>query len=187
MRLPRAGEESAMSADDVRLLGDPVLRRKAEPVSHVGPDTDAIIEMLRATVDAHSGLGLAAPQVGVLKRVVVVVKVDGEGKRHHYPLINPEIISACGEEICEEGCLSIPGIYAEVKRPQSVVVRGLDRSGKKVNMEASGVMARAFAHEIDHLDGVLFIDRIGLVKRNLLRNKLNAIKKKAKEMASSRR
>jgi peptide deformylase len=179
--------KGARSVEDVRLLGDPVLRRRAEPLSHVGPDTDAIIDGLSSTVDAHNGLGLAAPQIGVLKRVIVVVSVDGEGNRHHYPLINPEIISACGEEICEEGCLSIPGIYADVKRPQSVVVRGLDRAGKKVNMEASGVMARAFAHEIDHLDGVLFVDRIGLVKRNLLRNKLNAIRKKAKEMASSRR
>lgn len=176
-----------MSVEEVRLLGDPALRRRAEPLSYVGPETDAIIDTLVATVDAKNGLGLAATQVGILKRVIVVVSVDGEGRRHHYPLINPEIISACGEEICEEGCLSVPGIYADVRRPQSVVVRGLDRAGKKVNMEASGVMARAFAHEIDHLDGVLFIDRIGLVKRNLLRSKLNAIKKRAKEMASSGR
>jgi peptide deformylase len=102
-------------------------------------------------------------------------------------LLNPEIVSACGEETCEEGCLSIPGIYANVKRPQSVIVNGLDRTGRKVNMEASGVMARAFAHEIDHLDGILFVDRIGMVKRNLLRNKLRSIKNRAKEMARSPR
>jgi len=174
------------AVEPVRLLGDPVLRRRSELVTHVGRDTEAIIEDLVRTVDAANGLGLAAPQIGVLKRVVVVVSIDDQGGRHHYPLINPEIVSACGEEVREEGCLSIPGIYAEVKRPQSVVVRALDKAGKKVNMEASGVLARALAHEIDHLEGMLFIDRIGVVKRNLLRSKLNAIRKMAKEMASSR-
>jgi peptide deformylase len=174
------------AADTIRLLGESVLRSMAEEVTNVGKATDSIIDRLIATVDAANGLGLAANQIGVLKRVIVVVGVDGEGNRHHHPLINPEIVSACGEQTCEEGCLSLPGIYATVKRPDSVVVRGLDRSGKKINMEASGMMARAFAHEIDHLDGVLFIDRIGMVKRNLLRNKLNALKKKAKEMAHSR-
>jgi len=170
----------------VRLLGDPVLRRMAEPVLHFDRETEAIIDDLVATVDSAGGLGLAAPQIGVSKRMIVVVAIDGDGRRHHHVLINPEIISACGEEVCEEGCLSVPGIYANVKRPQSVIVAGLDRSGKKVNMEAPGVMARAFAHEIDHLDGILFIDRIGMVKRNLLRSKLNAIRKKAKETARSR-
>jgi peptide deformylase len=179
-------KEHAMAVETVRLLGEPVLRKKAAPVTHVDKETDEIIDSLIATVDAAKGLGLAANQIGITRRVIVVVSVDGEGNRHHYPLINPEVISACGEEMCEEGCLSIPGIYANVRRPQSVVVQGLDRAGKKVNMEASGVMARAFAHEIDHLDGVLFIDRIGMVKRNLLRSKLNAIRKKAKEMAHSR-
>jgi peptide deformylase len=176
-----------MAAKPIRILGDPVLRQKCEPVTHVDGETEDLVAKMVATVDAHNGLGLAAPQIGVPKRVIVVVSVDGEGSRHHHPLLNPEIISACGEETCEEGCLSIPGIYANVKRAQSVIVSGLDRAGKKVNMEASGVMARAFAHEIDHLEGILFIDRIGMVKRNLLRNKLNAIRKKAKETARSPR
>jgi len=175
-----------MASETIRLLGDSVLRNRAEEVTHVGEETDAIIDDLVASVDAANGLGLAANQIGILKRLIVVVAVDGDGRRHHHPLINPEIVSACGEQVCEEGCLSLPGIYATVKRPESVVVRGLDRSGKKINMEASGLMARAFAHEIDHLDGVLFIDHVGMVKRNLLRSKLNAIRKRAKEMAHSR-
>ena len=100
--------------------------------------------------------------------------------------INPEIVSACGEDTDEEGCLSIPGVYAKVKRPQSVVVRGLDRSGQDLTIQAQGLMAHAFAHEIDHLDGILFIDRIGMVKRGLLRKKLAEIRKQAKEMISSR-
>ena len=175
-----------MDLKPVKLLGDPVLRRKSDPVTHVDGETQGIVNDLMATVDAANGLGLAAPQIGILKRIIVVVSVDGEGRRHHYVLINPEVISACGEEVCEEGCLSIPGIYANVKRPQSVIVNSLDKAGKKVNMEASGVMARALAHEIDHLDGILFVDRIGMVKRNLLRNRLNAIRKRAKEMTRSR-
>jgi peptide deformylase len=174
-----------VAAVPIRLLGDPVLRRKAEAVTHVDGETQEMIATLVATVDAAGGLGLAAPQIGILKRLIVVVSIDGEGRRHNHVLVNPEIVSACGEEICEEGCLSIPGIFANVKRPQSVIAAGLDLSGKKVNMEASGMMARALAHEMDHLDGILFIDRIGMVKRNLLRSKLSAIRKKAKEMARS--
>jgi peptide deformylase len=176
-----------MVSGPVRLLGDPVLRQRCDPVTHVDGTTDGLVANLIATVDAANGLGLAAPQIGVLKRAIVVVSVDGEGCRHHHALLNPEIVSACGEETCEEGCLSIPGIYANVKRPQSVIVSGLDRAGRKVNMEASGVMARAFAHEIDHLDGILFIDRIGMVKRNLLRNKLKSIRNKTRETAKSLR
>jgi len=176
-----------MALGPVRLLGDPVLRQRCDTVTHVGGTTDDLVANLIATVDASNGLGLAAPQIGVSKRAIVVVSVDGEGRRHHHVLLNPEIVSACGEETCEEGCLSIPGIYANVKRPQSVIVSGLDRAGKKVNMEASGMMARAFAHEIDHLDGILFIDRIGMVKRNLLRNKLKSIRSKSRETAKSPR
>jgi peptide deformylase len=174
-----------MMAKPIRLFGDPVLRRRSEPVSSVDGEAIGIIDNLIATVDEAGGLGLAAPQIGVTKRVIVVVEVGEDGLRTHHVLVNPEIVSACGEDVCEEGCLSIPGIYANVKRPQSVVVKGLDRQGKQVNVEASGLMARAFAHEIDHLDGILLVDRIGMVKRGLLRKKLNEIKKKAKEMLKS--
>jgi peptide deformylase len=100
-------------------------------------------------------------------------------------VINPEIISACGEDVNEEGCLSIPGIFAKVKRPQSVVLKGLDPSGRDISVEAKGLMARAFAHEIDHLDGILFTDRISMVKRSLLRRKLKEIRKQADEMLRS--
>jgi peptide deformylase len=174
-----------MAAKTIRLYGDPVLRRKSEPVNTFDGETAQLAEDLVASVDKAAGLGLAAPQIGVTKRVIVVVEVNDEGLRTHHVLANPEIVSACGEDICEEGCLSIPEIYAKVKRPQSVVVRGLDSEGRQVNLKASGLMARAFAHEIDHLDGILFVDRIGMVKRSLLRKKLNEIKKKAKEILKS--
>ena len=174
-----------MAVRRIRLYGDPVLRRLSEPVDAVDDGTTGLLSNLVATVDHAAGLGLAAPQIGVTKRVIVVVQVDEEGKRKHFALINPEIVSACGEEIAEEGCLSIPGIYSNVKRPESVVVQGLDAQGNEVRVEARGVMARAFSHEIDHLDGVLFVDKIGMVKRSLLKRKLNEIKKRAKEMTKS--
>jgi peptide deformylase len=174
-----------MSVKQIRLYGDPVLRRVSEPVDTVDDATRTLIRDLVATVDHAAGLGLAAPQIGVTKRVIVVVHVDEEGKRKHLALVNPEIVSACGEEMCEEGCLSIPGIYANVKRPESVVVHGLGADGNKVELEAKGVMAKAFLHEIDHLDGVMFVDKIGMVKRSLLKRKLNEIRKRAKEMTKS--
>jgi peptide deformylase len=178
-------ENRVMTPKPIRLFGDPVLRRRSDPIGRVDDETAELIDSLVATVDQASGLGLAAPQIGVARRAIVVVENNEKGDRAHHPVVNPEIVSACGEDVCEEGCLSIPGVYASVKRPQSVVVSGLDRDGRKITIEASGLMARAFAHEIDHLDGILFIDRIGMVKRGLLRKKLNEIKKKAKEMLKS--
>ena len=172
-----------MAAKRIRLYGEPVLRKQARPVDCVDEETKSLAESLVATVDAAGGLGLAAPQIGVLERVIVVVEIDSEGNRTPHVMVNPEIVSACGEETNEEGCLSIPDIYANVKRPKSVVVTGLDTDGREVTVEANGIIARAFAHEIDHLDGILFIDRIGMVKRSLLKRKLNEIKKKAKEMS----
>lgn len=169
----------------IRLYGDPVLRCKSESVDTVDADAEALIADLIDAVDHAGGLGLAAPQIGITKRVIVVVEINGEGLRAHHAVINPEIVSACGESHEEEGCLSIPGIYSRVRRPQSVVVKGLDSNGNEVTIEASGLMARAFAHEIDHLDGILFIDRIGMVKRSLLKRKLNDIKKRAKEISRS--
>jgi peptide deformylase len=174
-----------MAARRIRLYGDPILRRESKPVNELDDEVRNLIAGLVETVNQAQGLGLAAPQIGTPKRVIVVVEVDGEGQRTHHVIINPEIVSACGEDIGEEGCLSIPGIYAKVKRAQSVVVKGLDRAGKQINIEATGLMARALAHEIDHLDGILFVDRIGLVKRSLLKKKLNEIRKQAKEMPKS--
>ena len=171
-----------MAAKRIRLYGDPVLRKQARPVESVDDETRDVVSSMIATVNEAGGLGLAAPQIGISERVIVVVEINGEGHRTPHAIVNPEIVSACGEDSSEEGCLSIPEVYAKVKRPQSVVVSGLDPEGNAITVEASGLMARAFAHEIDHLDGILFIDRIGMVRRNLLKRKLNEIKKKAREM-----
>jgi peptide deformylase len=174
-----------MAVDTIRLYGDPVLRKVSEPVKEIDDGIRDLFQRLIDTVDDAGGLGLAAPQIGVSKRVIVVVDIDDQGRRSHFLLVNPEIISACGEEDAEEGCLSVPEIYAKVKRAQSLVLKGIDREGREVEIEASGLGARAFAHEIDHLDGVIFVDRIGRVKRSLIRKRLNEIKKQSKEILRS--
>lgn len=173
-----------MAALPIRLYGDPVLREECAPVAEIDGDVGELIRNLVESVLEAEGLGLAAPQIGVPRRVIVVMEPTGDDKTY-LALINPEIVSACGEETAEEGCLSIPGICEKVSRPQSVVVSGLNESGERVTLEATGMMARAFCHEIDHLDGVMFVDKIGMVKRGLLKGKLGAIKKQAKELLRS--
>jgi len=174
-----------MAVVKIRLYGDPVLRKVSEPVTEFDDEVRDLFDRLIDTVEDAGGLGLAAPQIGVSKRVIVVVDIDEEGRRSHFLLVNPEIVSACGEQVVEEGCLSIPEIYAKVRRPQSLVLKGLDQEGREVDIEAAGLIARAFAHEIDHLDGILFVDKIGMVKRSLIKRKLSEIKKQAKEMLKS--
>jgi peptide deformylase len=135
-------------------IGDPVLREKAQPVAKITPALLRLLDDMTETMYAYHGVGLAAPQVGVSKRVIVV-----DAGKGLYQLINPEIIAVSGSETDREGCLSIPGVWGEVTRAAAVTVRGLSRSGETVEIEAEGFFARALQHEIDHLDGILFIDR----------------------------
>lgn len=135
-------------------LGDQVLREKACPVPEINRNILKLLDNLADTMYAAKGVGLAAPQIGIPKRVIVVDV--GEGL---WELINPEIISSKGEEVAIEGCLSIPGIAGEVRRAQEVEIKGLDRFGKVIRVRADGFFARALQHEIDHLDGILFIDK----------------------------
>ncbi len=174
-----------MGVQRIRLYGDPVLRKHCVPVDKIDDSIRKLVEDLVETLENARGLGLAAPQIGVAKRVIAVVQDEGDGKRIRHVLINPEIVSSCGEEVCEEGCLSIPGIFVELKRPRSVVVAGITPDGEKVTLDASGLVARAFLHEIDHLDGVLFIDRIGAFRRALLRKRLDEIRKMQAEASSA--
>jgi len=139
---------------------DEVLREKAKPVTKIGPSVQKLLDDLRDTMYGNKGVGLAAPQIGVLKRVIVVDA--GEGL---IELINPEILAASGKETDLEGCLSIPGVLGEVERAAGVVVGGLDREGREVKIEANGFCARALQHEIDHLDGILFIDRAVRIRK----------------------
>jgi|LSQX01.1.fsa_nt_gb peptide deformylase len=143
-----------MAVLEIVTEGHPVLREKAEPVTQVTKRIRKLVKDMLETMYEASGVGLAAPQVGISQRIIVVDVGDGP-----VVLINPEITEAMGTEIDTEGCLSIPGKWGYVERAQEVVVTGLNESGRSVRIRAEGLFARALQHEIDHLDGVLFIDK----------------------------
>ena len=143
-----------MTVYNIVEMGDDVLREKARVVPKITPNIIKLLNNMAKTMYSAKGVGLAAPQVGISKRVIVVDA--GEGL---VELINPEIISAEGEQVDSEGCLSMPGIIGEVARAFAVKVKSLDRHGQENIINASGLFARALQHEIDHLDGILFVDR----------------------------
>lgn len=134
--------------------GDEILAKKARVVDTINDRIINLLEDMADTMHANNGAGLAAPQVGILKRIAVVDV--GEGV---IELINPQILEASGEVLDQEGCLSVPGIVGEVKRPKTVKVKALNRKGEEIELEGSDFLARAFCHEIDHLDGILFDER----------------------------
>ncbi len=162
----------------LRYYGDPVLRKRATPVQEI---TEAEIkladDMLMTLYATGNGIGLAATQVGVLKRFLVVdISWDDEDEEFDPLLLfNPEILSVEGEVVVEEGCLSIPDVRADVKRPEKIAVKALSINNKEIQFEAGGLLARVLQHEIDHLNGTLFIDRISGLKRQLLRDELKKI------------
>ncbi len=165
-----------MALREILIIGDPILTRTSDPVDGI---TDEIVRLARdmvETVHAAPGVGLAAPQVGVNKRVIVVDLSVGEDRDALYVLINPEILSKEGESIAEEGCLSVPDIKEKVARPYRVIARGLDLEGRQVEIEGEDLLARALCHEIDHLDGILFVEKLSALKRTLIKKKF---KKKA--------
>jgi len=154
-----------VSLRSLHLLGSPVLRQRAGEVARVDDDARAFIQDLFDTMRASKGVGLAANQVGDTRRICVVETDAGQS----YALVNPVIVERDRATIREEeGCLSIPDIYAEVERSARVVVEALDANGVSRRVEGTGLLARAIQHEIDHLDGILFIDRVGPIKRRFL-------------------
>ena len=162
----------------IRLYGDEVLRKKAFPIQAVTEVERKLAEdMLVAMYAAPNGIGLAAPQVGVLKRLIVIDVNRTDPASRPLMLINPEIESLEGESIAEEGCLSIPDVTADIKRAEKAVVTALNTDGEAIRVEGEGFLARALQHEIDHLDGVLFIDHVSGLKRQLLRGKLRKLVK----------
>ena len=145
---------------DILVYPDPFLARKAAPVAAVDDRVRALIRDMFETMYGAEGIGLAAPQVGVGKRIIVIDVSPVDKTVPPVVLVNPEIVERTGSVMGVEGCLSIPGIQGEVRRAETVVVRGRDEQGKAVRIRADGILARALQHEIDHLDGILFIDRI---------------------------
>lgn len=155
-----------MSLLPLHLLGSPVLRQHSVEVKTVDDEVRRLVADLFETMDAARGVGLAANQVGVARRVAVV---DADGDR--FAMIDPVIVEAEGRATAEEGCLSIPEIYGDVTRPERIVLEALDQEGVRYRKDATGLKARAIQHEIDHLDGILFLDHLSLLKRQMLLSK----------------
>jgi peptide deformylase len=158
-----------MAVLKVLRYGDPALRRRAAPVGEVTPEVRAAIADMTETMYDEVGIGLAAPQVGVSLRLIVVADEEGRGVQ---ALLNPAIVDRGGEATGEEGCLSIPGVFAPVTRSAWVKVEAQDVNGRPLALRATGLRARVLQHEIDHLDGVLFIDRVDPVTRDRIKRKI---------------
>jgi peptide deformylase len=156
-----------MAVREVRIMGDPVLRRRAAEVARVDAEIRTLVADMFDTMYAEDGVGLAAPQIGESVRVVVIDA--GLPDVVPFALINPVIVEHSAQlDRGEEGCLSIPGLREIVERPVRVVVEGLERDGEAIRLEAEGLLARIIQHEVDHIDGVLFIDRVSALKRRML-------------------
>ena len=164
-----------MAVLEIRYLGDPILRKKAAPVTEFGEELGRLVEDLLDTMYAFDGIGLAALQIGLEQRVIVVDVSEARDRSEAIALVNPEIVTSSGTMKGEEGCLSIPGVVAEVERAERVLVRGQHPSGEPAQMEADGLLARVLQHEIDHLNGILFIDRLGPLGRELALKEWNRV------------
>ena len=145
-----------MAIRKIRIDGDDVLRKVCKPVEKMTGRIETLIEDMYETMYEANGVGLAAPQVGILKRIVVIDVCDGEA----YTLINPVIVEADGEQVGDEGCLSLPGLVGTVKRPNHVVCKALNENMEEITVEGEGLLARAICHELDHLEGVLYKDKV---------------------------
>jgi peptide deformylase len=156
-----------MSVRRIREYPDPVLRGKARDVEAFDEDLEALLEDMWETMEQYEGVGLAAPQIGIDLRVAVIGWQD-----RRIVLVNPEVIEYDGENVLEEGCLSVPGFYEKVSRPDRVVVEARDGKGNHFRIDEAGFLARAIMHEIDHLEGKLFFDRLSPLKRNFMKRKL---------------
>ena len=158
---------------------DPILRKKSESVKKVDKEIKQLIEDMAETMYASRGIGLAAIQIGVVKRVIVVN--IGEGL---VALVDPEVLKGEGEIQMEEGCLCLPGVMVEVKRSEKIKVKGLNEKDEEIVIDAEGLLARALQHEIDHLNGILIIDKVSKIRRELLTSKL---RKEARERTTAKK
>ena len=160
--------------------GEPSLHRKAKDVDAITPEIDTIVDDMIETMYAAPGVGLAAPQIGVPLRIFVVDVSGGRDPAGLIVMINPKFVAREGMQLEEEGCLSLPGFEATVVRPTRVVVKGLDREGSEQEREGMGLLARAFQHEMDHLDGTLFIDHLRGIKRDLIVRRIRKLTRAGK-------
>jgi peptide deformylase len=157
--------------------GETVLHQPATPVAEVTPEIDRLVNDMVETMYAAPGIGLAAPQVGVGLRIFVIDLSIGRDPNGLLVMINPEFVERDGMQLEEEGCLSVPGFNATVVRPQRAVVKALDQTGTAYEREGTGLLARAFQHEMDHLDGLLFVDRLRGIKRDMILRKVRKLQR----------
>ena len=161
----------------IRLYGAEVLEKPSEPLANISDVEIRLVQDMVETMYKASGVGLAAPQVGVAKRIMVTDPTAGEKKNQIITIVNPEIVASEGEQFEDEGCLSLPGFSAVVRRPQKVILRGLDLEGKEITVEGENLLARAFCHEMDHLNGVLFLEHLSFLKRDMIKRKIRKLMK----------
>jgi peptide deformylase len=165
----------------IRLFGDPVLRRKAEPVRNIDGRLAQLAEGMIQSLNQARGLGLAAPQVGSATAMCIInLPALDERQKKPLVLINPRVGFRHGKLVHQEGCLSFPELFADIARPEKIGITALDLDGRDIELEADQMLARVFLHEIDHLDGVLFIDHLSELKRQLLKSRLRQISKQSK-------
>lgn len=163
---------------NIKIYGNPILRDETAEVTDFGEELRHFTEKMVEAMFDENGMGLAAPQVGVSDKVVVIDRSFGDCDDDILTLVNPEIIEVGGECSFEEGCLSIPGIYEDVIRPEYIRLKYQDQDGVDHEVDVDGTLARVVQHEVDHLNGVLFVDRLGTLKRNLLSKSLKALREK---------
>jgi peptide deformylase len=167
-----------MAIRPIIIAPDPVLKAKAKPVENIDGGIVRLMDDMLETMYRAPGIGLAAPQIGVLQRVIVIDVADKDEKPQPFAMANPEILWKSDEtSVHNEGCLSLPDYYADVTRPKQVRLRYIDRDGEVRELDADNLLATCVQHEIDHLNGVLFIDHISLLKRNMILRKLQKAKK----------
>jgi peptide deformylase len=164
-----------MAVRPIRIYGDPVLRTRTRDITTFDDSLRLLIADMYDTMKAYNGIGLAANQIGFDQRVLVVDVPIDDDTRERFALVNPVLSDPAGAETGEEGCLSIPGIYEDVRRALQVTLRAQDEHGRPIERTVEGYLARAIQHEVDHLDGVLFIDRLSVLKRQFLKRALEAL------------
>jgi peptide deformylase len=157
--------------------GDPILETPTQPLEKFDEELQKLVNDMFESMYAASGVGLAAPQIGVGRRLAVIDVSNGKNPEAKIVCANPEILHTEGEQREEEGCLSVPGFRGSVVRPQYVTVRAQDATGKEFEMRGEGLLARAFCHEIDHLNGILFLSHLSLLKRDMIRRKIRKLRK----------
>jgi len=162
------------------LWGSDVLEKPSDRVTNITGDEVQLVQDMIETMYKAPGVGLAAPQIGIPKRIMVTDTTSGEKKNALVTLVNPEIVETDGEQLEEEGCLSIPGFSATVVRPKKVVLRALDLDGKEIIVEGSDLLARAFCHEMDHLDGKFFLDHLSFLKRDMIKRRIKKLIRQGK-------